>query len=203
MQMDLSWLKKQLAARNMTQREAAHIAGMTEQMFTNIIKGRRQLALDEADALRRAFGFALPEDAPVTIAVAGKVSAGDGIELIDDYAKGAGMYQILRPAWLPKSGLVAAVIEGTSAEPFAFNGDVIFWRRDGLVVHPEDLGRPVVAELADGRVMLKRLATSAARGKWSLLSINPTHPNIMDVDLRWAARVLAPLAADEVRYLDA
>lgn len=198
----MDWLRYQMASRNMTQRDVAAIAGMTEQMFTNVVKGRRQFSLVEADSIRRAFGYQLPEDAPISIAVAGRVGAGDHIQLVDGFAKGAGLFQIARPAWLPPKGVVAAVVDGSSAEPFACNGDIIFWRREGLAVHLEDLGRPVVAETEDGRVLLKRLGTSTVRGKWSLLSINPSHPNVMDVSLVWAARVLAPLPSDEINHLD-
>jgi transcriptional regulator with XRE-family HTH domain len=200
--MNLSWLREQIAARGLTQREVASIAGMTEQMLTNVMKGRRLLSLQEADAIRRAFGFTLPEDLPQTIAVIGKVGAGDGVMLADDYAKGAGLHQIARPGWLPRKGVAAALVEGASAEPVVFSGDVVFWQRDTISVHTEDLGRAVIAETEDGRVMLKILASSPVRGRWSLLSINPAFPNLLDVHLRWASRVLAPLPADQVRYLD-
>lgn len=198
----MTWLRNQMEARGLTQRDVAAIAGMTEQMFTNVIKGRRQMHLEEADRIRRSFGYILPEDAPISIAVAGKVGAGDHVRLVDDYAKGAGLFQIARPQWIPARNVVAAIVDGTSAEPFACNGDIIFWRRDALAVHTEDLGRAVVAETEDGRILLKRLASSSRPGHWSLLSINPSHPNLMDVRLLWAARVLAPLPADEINHLD-
>lgn len=197
------WLSNQLKVRGMTQRELAHTIGMTETMFSNVIAGRRTFKAREVDAIRRAFGFVLPEDQPQTITVAGRVGAGDAITLIDDHAKGDGLFHIARPNWLPSSGVVAAQIDGSSAEPWALSGDIIFWRRDAMAVLGEDLGRPVVAELEDGRVMLKRLASGSEPGTWSLLSINPAHPNVMNVRLKWAARVFPPLPKDEVRYMSA
>ena len=192
-----------MVARSMTQRDVANIAGMTEQMFTNVVKGRRLLSLQEADAIRRAFGFVLPEDVPASMPVAGRVGSDDHVELSADGGNVTGTHKIARPGWLPRDSVAAAVVEGAVAEPLALNGDIIFWRRQAAGVHNEDLGRPVVAELEDGRVLLKRLASSPQRGRWSLLSINPAYPNVLDARIRWAARVLAPLPADEVCYLDA
>lgn len=200
--MDLDWLRNQMDARGLTQRELAAKIGITEQMFTNVLAGRRAFKAREVDAIRKSFGCTLPEERPVTIAVAGKVGAGDHIELMDNHGKGAGLYHIARPEWLPVSGIVAAEIEGASAEPWALSGDVIFWSRKAMAVMPEDLGRPVVAELEDGRVMLKRLGSSTKPGCWSLFSLNPTHPNLIDVRLKWAARVLPPLPRDDVVIIE-
>jgi transcriptional regulator with XRE-family HTH domain len=196
--MMMAWLKQQMEARGVSQRELAGVVGMTEQMFSNVMNGRRSFKALEVDAIRRFFGFQLPEDAQVPIAVVGRVAAGDHIDLVDDHAKGAGLYSIVRPAWVPVSGYVAAEISGSSAEPWALDGDVIFWSRRALAVLDSDLGRPVVAETEDGRVMLKRLGSGTKPGTWSLLSLNPTHPSLMDVRLSWAARVLPPLRREDV-----
>lgn len=199
--MDIQWLKRTLQERGITQECAAIGSGMTQNMLTKSLNGHRKLTADEADAIRRYLGIDLPEDRhPIT--VIGKIGAGSHIELADDYQKGAGLYSIERPAWVPAKGYAAAQIDGSSAEPWALDGDIVFWSRKAIAVMDDDLGRPVVAELEDGRVMLKRLASSSKPGCWSLLSINPTHPNLLDVRLRWSARALAPLAFDQVHVID-
>lgn len=175
--------------------------GLTDAKISLVMKGGRQLKADEADKIRRFFGFQLPEDLPPMIAVAGRVGAGDHIQLTDDYEKGAGLYQIERPTWIPSTNVVAAEINGGSAEPWALDGDIVFWRRDGMHVDPMDLGRPVIAETAEGQVMMKRLGSSKTPGKWSLLSINPAHANLFDVELRWASRVVATISRDEIRVI--
>ena len=76
------------------------------------------------------------------------------------------------------------------------------WSRAAETVLSEDLGRPVVAELEDGRVMLKRLASGSRHGVWSLLSVNPTHQSLIDVPLKWAARAFSPLPRDKIRRFD-
>jgi len=198
----MEWLRNHMELRGLTQHEVAVIAGMTDQMFTNVVKGRRSFQLDEADRIRRHFGYRLPEDMPPTIAVVGKVGAGDHIELVDGYEKGGGLYHIARPQWLPANGIAAAEITGSSAEPWALEGDIVFWRREAEGVLVEDLGRPVIAALENGRVMLKRLASGTKPGHWSLLSLNPTHPNLLDVRLLWAARALPPVPRGEVHILN-
>ncbi len=198
----MDWVKQQIEMKGLTQRALADALGITEQKMSHIFTGRRRVQADEADKIRRFLGYSLPEDRPPTIAVSGRVAAGDHIELVDDYAKGAGMFHIARPEWIPASGVAAAQIDGTSAEPWALSGDIIFWTRHAMAVNDSDLGRPVIAELEDGRVMLKRLASSSKPGLWSLLSINPTHANVMDVKLKWASRVLPPLPFDDVQLLE-
>lgn len=197
--MDIDWIRKELKSRGLTQADLGDGIGLTSVMVNKILRGGRDLKSSEADAIRMFFGYRLPEGSVrPPLAVVGHVAAGDHVQLADDYEKGAGLYHIERPAWLPDHGVAAAEISGSSAEPFAFEGDIIFWRREAMSVLEQDLGRPVIAELADGRVMMKRLASSAERGCWSLISINPNHPNVMDVELVWASRIMAPLASDEV-----
>ena len=201
--MNVQWIREQLDLSNTSQRSLGKFIGMTDAQVSNILNGRRMIKAHEADQIRRFFGFEPPEERESTIAVVGKVGAGDSVFLSDAYEKGGGLYQIRRPAWIPGSNVAAAEIEGASAEPWALEGDVIFWSRQSMSVIPDDLGRPVVAELADGRVVLKRLASGSKPGAWSLLSLNPTHPNIMDTKIKWASRVLPPLSRDKVqKFMD-
>lgn len=197
--MEMAWLREQLELRELTQREVAAAAGMTEQMLSNALNGRRGLRAQELDAIRRKLGFTLPEDQPSTVAIAGRVAAGDHLDLVDDFEKGDGLYHILRPGWLASHGVVGAEISGSSAEPWALEGDLIFWRRHAMGVLSEDVGRPVVAQLASGRIVLKRLLHGSRPGLWTLMSLNPAHPNLVDVEVEWASRVLPPLPRDQVR----
>ena len=194
----MDWIRQQLRIRDVSQRDLAHAIGLTDAKMSNIMNGRRRISADEADSIRRFFGFRPPEEMNPSIAVVGKVGAGDHIQLYDDHEKGGGLFQITRPSWIPNTGCVAAQIDGSSAEPWALDGDIIFWRREAIGVLEEDIGRPVVAETEDGRVLLKRLAPGSRPSLWSLLSINPTHPALYDVTLRWASRVMAPLSRDEI-----
>lgn len=189
--------------RGLTQREVAGAIGLNDTKFSLVMSGSRQLKAREADGIRRFFGFDLPEDIPATIAVVAEVGAGDHVTFCDAYEQGGGLYHIARPTWIPKENVVAAEVDGGSAEPWALDGDIIFWRRNALAVMHEDLGRPVVAKLKDGRFVLKRLSSGSKPGRWNLLSINPSHPNIVDAEVLWAARVLAPLPRDRAQIVSA
>jgi phage repressor protein C with HTH and peptisase S24 domain len=169
--------------------------------MSKLLRGDRGISAAEADRIRRFFGFIPPEEIDPSIAVIGRVGAGDHVQLFDDFEKGNGIMHIQRPTWIPSSEIAAAEISGSSAEPWALDGDIIFWRRHTLGVLTEDLGRPVIAETEDGMVMLKRLGMGSEKGLWNLLSINPSHPNLFDIRLKWASRVLPPLPREDVREI--
>lgn len=59
----MQWIDEQLKARGMTRRELASvIPGMTETKMSLVMGKRRKLSADEADAIRRYFGYRLPHD---------------------------------------------------------------------------------------------------------------------------------------------
>lgn len=61
----MHWIDQQLEQRKMTRRElVGHIPGMTETKMSLVMNGRRKLIADEADAIRRFFGYRLPDDPP-------------------------------------------------------------------------------------------------------------------------------------------
>lgn len=197
----MEWVRQQLEIKGLTQRALADALGITEQKLSHVFHGRRNIKAQEADCIRRFFGYVLPEDRPATIAVSGRVDANDRLVLVDSEAQEAGVFQIARPDWLPTEGVYAAQIDGSSAEPWALAGDIVFWQKNEGDVFIEDLGRPVIAETSDGQTVLKRLASGSSAGLWSLLSLNPTHPNLIDVELKWASRVMPPLPFDNVKVM--
>lgn len=60
--MRLSWIDEQLEARGMNRRELAERIGLSEAQMSKIMGGTRTLKADEADAIRRVFGYLLPDD---------------------------------------------------------------------------------------------------------------------------------------------
>lgn len=65
--MNLDWVDQQLKARGLPRRALAEvIPGMTEVKLSLIWSGKRRLTSDEADAIRRFFGYRLPDDPPTT-----------------------------------------------------------------------------------------------------------------------------------------
>lgn len=61
----MQWIDDQLTQRDMPRRALAEaIPGMTETKLSLVMSGRRKLSADEADAIRRFFGYRLPDDPP-------------------------------------------------------------------------------------------------------------------------------------------
>lgn len=60
--MDVNWLKQALETKGISQRELAERVGLTESQISKVMSGDRALKADEADAIRRALGYMLPED---------------------------------------------------------------------------------------------------------------------------------------------
>lgn len=59
----MQWIDEQLEVRGMSRRQLVdHIPGLTESKMSLIMSGKRKLSADEADAIRRFFGYRLPDD---------------------------------------------------------------------------------------------------------------------------------------------
>lgn len=60
--MRLTWITEQLEERGLTQRELGEAIGLSEVQVSKVLRGGRKLSADEADAIRRFFGYRLPDD---------------------------------------------------------------------------------------------------------------------------------------------
>jgi len=59
----VEWIDRQLEARQLPRKVLADaIPGMTEVKLSLSMSGRRRFTVDEADAIRRFFGYSLPDD---------------------------------------------------------------------------------------------------------------------------------------------
>lgn len=59
----MNWISSELANRGMTQADLAARIGLTEVQMSKVMRGSRRLTSDEADSIRRCFGYKLPEEA--------------------------------------------------------------------------------------------------------------------------------------------
>ncbi|NPD17565.1 helix-turn-helix domain-containing protein [Xinfangfangia sp. D13-10-4-6] len=138
------------------------------------------------------------------VAVPGRAGAGDEVFLVDDYAKGGGLYHVECPPLLAPSGIVAVEIKGDSMEPVYSEGDLLFYSRataDG--VPSEVIGRKVIAQTDDGRVWVKVLKAGTEPGLFHLLSLNPAGRNMHDQRVTWAAPVRLHLPKEFVKRVEA
>ena len=64
----MEWIDKQLQERSLPRRALADaIPSLTETKLSLVIAGKRRLTADEADAIRRFFGYRLPDDPPISV----------------------------------------------------------------------------------------------------------------------------------------
>lgn len=63
----MQWIDEQLKDRGLIRKDLAEaIPTLNEQKLSLVMSGRRRLTADEADAIRRFFGYRLPDDPPGT-----------------------------------------------------------------------------------------------------------------------------------------
>lgn len=112
----------------------------------------------------------------------GYVGAGGQIEAVD-----AGDLGLVETPPGAAPGTVAAEVRGLSMMPAYEDGTLIYW---SATMPPETMvNRRCVAQLTDGRIMVKILRRSEADGYWNLESINPAYPLIEDVLVEWVAKI--------------
>ena len=118
-----------------------------------------------------------------TVPLMGIVGAGGNIMPASDNPNG--LEQVGAP---PEMGpdTVAVQVRGDSMYPAFDDGDLIYYDRHETM--PDSLpSKPCIAQLADGRCMLKLVRKGSRKGLYSLMSHNA--PPIEDVRLVWVAKI--------------
>ena len=172
-------------------------AGLNEASLRGFLAKRTRSLSDEtyvllADAAAELLGRAvtaaeLRGELPRTVEVPLRhyVGAGDEVHIIDGdeaidyveappgYAKGA-----------------AAIVRGESMRPTYDPGDLLFFRRrEDPPAFKELPPRPVIVQIKDGRLLVKKLLPGTKRGRYHLLSVNPLTPVLQDQAVESIARI--------------
>ncbi|WP_370267447.1 helix-turn-helix transcriptional regulator [Nioella sp.] len=188
-------------------RDVALKAGVSYEQAKKFRQGKSSTTnAEDAVALAAALGFTvedllggrIPAETP-SIAVAGRVGAGDSVFLADDYAKGDGLYHIVCPPQLSPSGIVGVEVQGQSMAPIYHSGDVLLYSRDAMGVPTEALDRICICEDDEHRVWVKQVKLGTGPGLFHLITANPMGQNQFDVALIWAAPVRMHLPVEFVR----
>jgi len=192
-------LRKQ---RRLTLVELAEKAGISRSYLNELELGAKTINAARLEQVARALDVPV-EDlfvlTPGHVAVPGRAGAGARVYLVDDHAKGEGLYQVECPPQLPARGIVAVEVSGDSMEPVYSEGDLLFYSRDVMGVPDEAVGRKCVCEDDEGRIWVKQVKADSEPGLFRLLSINPAGDNMFGVRLKWAAPVRLHLPAEFVR----
>lgn len=172
-------------------------AGLNEASLRGFLAKRTRSLSDEtyellaaaaAELLARAVTAAeLRGEQPRTVEVPLRhyVGAGDEVHIIDgdeaiDYVEAP-------PGYARGS---AAVVRGESMRPTYDPGDLLFFRRRESPPTFKDLpARPVIVQVKDGRLLVKKLLPGTKRGRYHLLSVNPLTPVLQDQLVESIARI--------------
>lgn len=121
----------------------------------------------------------------VEIALRHYVGARDEVHLIDEDE--AIDYVEAPPGYAKAS---AAMVRGESMRPTFEPGDILFFRRKEDPAALKELpARPVIAQVRDGPLYVKQLLPGTRRGRFHLLSINPSTAPIQNQVVDSIARV--------------
>lgn len=144
-------------------------------------------ALD-VDASWLLWGTGEAEAEPAGIPILGQVSAGGETYTIWDYDPTVINERL--PIFI-RGAEMALPVRGDSMFPRYKEGEYVI---AGAMSYDIErwIGRDVVAQVADGRIVLKEL-WRCPTGRWTLESINPMYRRIEDVNLDWVRPVLSNL----------
>lgn len=124
---------------------------------------------------------------PMKAPAVGYIGAGAEVFPIDDHEIGGGLEEIDIPPGVPENA-VLVIVRGDSMHPRYFDGEFLFYVRDGNSPR-EYIGRECVLKLADGKIFVKVLRRGSKPALFNLESWNG--PTLEDQTIEWAAPVLA------------
>lgn len=173
-----------------TARAGAERVGVPYDTYAQHENGTRGVPKNRVEVYARAFGvepqWILYGRGPAnggrkTVPLVGYVGAG----AVAHYYEPADLGEVDAPDNATEN-TVAAEIRGTSLGPL-FESWLVYYDEVRTPVTPDLIGRMCVVGLPDGRVLVKLLRKSSARGRYHLLSNN--EEPILDQEVVWAARV--------------
>lgn len=174
-----------------------HEAGLSEATLRGFLAGRTRTLSDETYVLlaeaasekiaRKVSPGELRGEQPMRVEVPVRhfVGAGDEVHIFEDddpidyteapigYAKGS-----------------AAIVRGESMRPTFDPGDLLFFKEREDPPPFKDLPpRPVIVQILDGPLLVKKLLPGTRRQRYHLLSVNPLTPVLQDQHVESIARI--------------
>jgi hypothetical protein len=191
-------LRAVMKEHNLTTNGWAVAAGVSEGTIRNFLNGGEHGSDSLSDRtytlLASAIGVTVAElqgERPPTPRLRGRpseepetpiqhyVGAGDEVHLIDgddaiDYTPS--------PPGFERDHGAAVIVRGESMRPVYDPGDMLFFRqrRDPPTLTKDLPARPVIVQIKDGPLYVKKLLPGSKKGRFHLLSINPLTPPLQD-----------------------
>ena len=187
-----------MTANNLQPKAWAREAGLSESALWPFMKGKKTKALGDdtyeklAEAATELLGRSISAaelrgepPANPEIPLRHYVGAGDEVHLIDTDAEID--YTPAPPGYEKGS---AAIVRGDSMKPTFDPGDMLFFRRREAPPAFKDLPqRPVIVQVKNGPLYVKKLLPGTKRGRYHLLSVNPLTPVLQDQPIDSIARI--------------
>jgi transcriptional regulator with XRE-family HTH domain len=173
--------------------QVAQRAGYSPSGVRAIENGQNGLRADAAEKFAPVLGVSAAwlltgsgsGDVQPYVAVIGYVGADSEGAVIFSTGQASGDLVPLPPGGGSESR--ALVVRGFSGGEWAPDGSIVYFEDQRHPPTPDMIGYPCIVELADGRVLLKRLLKGSAPGLFDLES--RVGPTLSDVQLKWAAEV--------------
>lgn len=174
--------------RGVTQEEIANVLGLQQNQISKMVRGVRDITALEAAAAAQFLNIPMPGESN-SLQVMGYVGAGAEVLPIDD----GDPLAVVEVDFPVPRGSVAAIVRGDSMYPIFEDGDLVAYGGDPLP--PEKaIGSTCVVQLADGRMLIKKVRRGTQPGLYTLTSANA--PDIEDVPLEWARAFVLRLSRD-------
>lgn len=172
------WLQAGINKTGISQSELARRMDLTPEKINLILHFKRRMQMSEAIKASEIMDFPLPIENRM-ISVMGYVGA--GAEVIPVGGNDA-LHEVDMGYPIPPD-LVGVIVRGDSMFPIFEDGDLVAYRGEPLTPD-QAIGETCVVQLADGRILIKKVRRGSQPGLFTLTSANA--PDIEDVPLEWA-----------------
>lgn len=189
-------LQKIIDERGLNMKQLSLAAGLGETAVRDMLKKVTSPRVDTVVAVAEQLGVTLTEllegqaGGPRRVPLIGFVSAGEGWHSFD----GDGPFDEIEVAICGGSP-VGLVVRGNSMFPVYRDGDVLIGAKQPTANIHKLIGRDCILQTADGGRFVKFLAKGSIKGRFSLKSYNPMHPDLENALIEWAAPISVVIRA--------
>lgn len=185
-----------LADMRRSQADLARHLGISKAAVTNLFQGTRTVEIHEAAAMAAYFNVSMTDlllafrvtkpRVAEKIRIQGYVGADDAVILYQDHDTGEGYDEIESP--FPGYSGVVVQIRGSSMRPRYKDGELVAYHPNGADIALM-VGKECFAKLVDGRFVLKILQKGTEADCYTLVSVNPETPPIVNAKVEWVAAI--------------
>lgn len=187
-------LKEELDLRGISRKELTRAVGnqrgrsKNDRLVYDLLDGTDNPRIGTLEAVAKALGKPVSwffEDdgvSPPQVPILGAVSAGEGWMVYTD--------NLGELEFAPSAGdVIAVLVKGSSMVPTYRDGDVLIGIRRPGDSASKLVGMDCIIETETDERYVKYLQKSTMKGRFNLRSYNPSHKDIENVRLRWAAAI--------------